>query len=284
MSDPFFIGTREKMLQVRAPSVGMPSAKSGWSSELEFLNGGTSLRRSVAAHKRYELSWENITRDQARPILDLADGIYGTGDIYFLDPFAANRNMLPQWWASPMQGIYDGLPLNGAATRGSAVITPTNTLDFPVQSIRYDTAVGTPRSIWIPKPVGYTIHVGAYGTVGTGGTVTVRPTTGPTTYAGPATALTLMDVASNSSRTNHTASGAIDGLEISLGGTGTVTLTGLIVQVLPDGQAVKPGPFISGQGHSGLRFAAQPEYTPYSYSFDTVGVVAELIEAGGWVS
>lgn len=278
----FYIGTREKMLQVRQPSITMPSSKAGWSSELAFLNGGTSLRRSVAAHKRYELTWNLLSRDQARPILDLADGIYGTGLVYFLDPFAANRNMLPQWWASPMQGIYDGLPLNGGDTRGEAVATPANSLDFPVQSIRYDTTGLTSRTVWVPIPVGHTAHVGAYGANGTGGTVVATPTTGATTFGTPTT-LTLLDV-TDTSRFNATfaASSGYTGVELSLGGSGTLVLSGLMVQVLPDGVTPETGGFISGQGNSGLQFVAQPEYTPYNIAFDQVGVVAELIEVGGW--
>lgn len=283
--EPFYIGTREKMLAVRQPSVTMPSSKKGWSSELEFLNGGTSVRKSIAAHKRYELTWNVLTRDEARPILDLADGIYGTGQIYFLDPFAANRNLLPQWWASPMQGIYDGLPLNGGDVRGEVVATPANTLDFPVQSIRYDTTAGTSRKIWIPIPTGYVGYVGAYGTNGTGGTVLVRATTGPTTYSGSGVNLTLMDVTSNDARFNYSASGgSIDGIEISLAGSGTLTLTGLMVQVLPSGVTPETGSFISGQGNSGCTFVTQPEYTPYSVAYDQVGMTVELVETGGWAA
>lgn len=279
----FYIGTREKMLQMRQPSVTMPSSKQGWSSELQFLNGGTSMRKSIAAHKRYELTWNLIDRDEARKILDIADGIYGTGQVYFLDPFTANRNMLPQWWASPMQGIYDGLPLHNGNTRGDVVATPPNALDFPVQSIRYDTTGLTSRTVWVPVPAGYTAWVGAYGTNGTGGTIQVYPSTGASTYDTPTT-LTLMDVTSNNARFNASfaASSGYTGVELRLGGAGTITLTGIMVQVLPDGTTPETGSFISGQGNSGCTFVSQPEYTPYSAAFDQVGVVVELVETGGW--
>lgn len=278
----FYIGTREKMLRVRQPSVTFPSSKAGWSNELAFLNGGTSIRRSVAGHKRYELTWNLLSRDEARPILDLADGIYGTGLVYFLDPFVANRNILPQWWASPMQGIYDGLPLAGGATRGDVVATPANSLDFPVQSIRYDTTGLTSRTVWIPIPEGHTAWVGAYGADGTGGTVVATPSTGATTFGVPET-LSLLAVTDPTRFTeSFAASSGFTGVQLSLGGSGTVTLSGLMVQVLPDGQTPETGGFISGQGNSGCQFLTQPEYTPYSVAFDQVGVVAELVETGGW--
>lgn len=280
MSKPFYIGTRERMLQTRSPSVGFPSGKAGFSSQINFLNGGASIRRSRASHKRYEMTWDSFTRDQARVILDLADQVYGVGDIYWHDPFVADRNCLPQWWGTPATGLDDGLPLN-RGERGTPIATPPNTLGFPVQSILY-TCAGAGRSVWIPIPVGHTAWIGAYGANGTGGQVITTPTTGATTV-GTASALTLMAV-TDPARFNRsiTAAGGRTGVLISLGGTGTVTLSGLMVQVLLDGVTPQTGGFISGQGHSGCQFVAQPDYTPYSSAFDTVGVVAEFVETGGW--
>ena len=278
MGKPFYIGTREKMLQTRSPSVGFPSSKQGSSSEVNFLNGGASVRRSRASHKRYEMTWDSFSRDEARVILDLADQVYGVGDIYWHDPFVADRNCLPQWWGTPATGLDDGLPLNGGV-RGTAVATPTNSLNFPVQSIAY-TCSGAGRSVWIPIPVGHTAWVGAYGANGTGGQVIATPTTGATTV-GTATVLALLSV-TDPARFNQSYSGGFTGVLISLGGTGTVTLSGLMVQVLLDGVTPQRGGFISGQGHSGCQFVTQPDYTPYSSAFDTVGVVAEFVETGGW--
>jgi hypothetical protein len=276
----FYIGTREKMFEMRAPSVTMPSSKAGFNSQIDFLNGGASVRRSKAARKQYTLSWNSISRDEARILLDLADGIYGNGNIYWHDPFAADRNVLPQWWASPMQGIYDGLPLN-AGSRGIAFPTASNTLNLPVESIEYTVALGTTRSVWIPIPMGYTAHVGAYGVDGTGGTLVATPSTGPTTEGADDT-LTLLDVTDDSRFTNSYSSANFDGVTLRLGGSGTILLTAIMVQVLRTGVTPQTGKFISGQGNSGVSFAAQPSYTPYSAALDKVGVVAELVETGGW--
>jgi hypothetical protein len=280
MSTCFYIGTREKMFEMRAPSVTMPSSKAGFNSQIDFLNGGASVRRSKAARKQYTLTWNSIDRDEARILLDLADGLHGNGSIYWHDPFTADRNALPQWWASPMQGLYDGLPLNAGA-RGIAFPTTSNTLNLPVESIEYNVALGTSRNVWVPIPAGYTAWVGAYGVDGTGGTVVATPTTGPTTE-GANDALTLLDVTDDSRFTNSYSSANFDGVNISLGGVGTVLITGIMVQVLKTGVTPQTGPFISGQGNSGVSFAAQPTYTPYSAALDRVGVIAELVETGGW--
>jgi len=276
----FYMGTREKLFEVKAPAVNMPSSKIGFSSELNFLNGGADVRRSTAAAKRYSMTWNVMTRDEARVVLDLADGIYGNGPIYWHDPFAADRNALPQWWASPMQGIIDGLPLN-ADDRGVAVDTPANNLDLPLKSIEYNVLLGTTRTVWIPIPQGYTAWVGAYGIDGTGGRLEAIPTVN-SQVDGANTPLTFLDFTDNSRFSNSFSSNDFDGVKIALGGAGTVTLTGIMVQVLKNGKMPQPGKFISGQGNSGCSFIAQPDYTPYSAALDKVGLVAEMVETGGW--
>ena len=280
MSSCFYMGTQNAMLEVRPPSVNMPSSKQGYFNKIDYLNGGSSVRRSTAAHKNYTMTWNLIDRDEARKILDLADGIYGHGPIYIHDPIAADRNVLPQWWATPSQGLYDGLTLNDGP-RGESVATPANTLGFPVESVRYAVDPGRTRRVWIPIPPGHTAHVGAYGYDGSGGTIVATPTIDALASGTPVT-LTLMDV-TDDSRFNQTFDSSLyNGVELSLGGDGTITLSGIMVQVLESGVTPQTGGFISGQGNSGLQFTAQPTYTPYSAAFDKVGVVAEMAEYYGW--
>lgn len=278
----FYMGTREKMLEVRAPSVNMPSSKQGYFNKVDFLNGGTSIRRSQASHKNYTMTWNSVDRDEARKILDLADGVYGTGPFYIHDPIAADRNVLPQWWATPSLGLSDGLPLNDG-TRGEAVATPMNSLNFPAYSIIYTVLSGQTRTVWVPIPDGYTAWVGAYGEDGTGGTVVATPTVDANNDGTPDT-LTLLDVTDDTRFTESYPSSSYDGVRLSLGGAGTITLSGIMVQVLETGVTPETGGFISGQGNSGLQFVSQPTYTPYSAALDKVGVVAELTEYYGWTN
>ena len=282
MADCFYIGTRRRLFELRAPSVSLPSSKQSWSRELNYLNGGASVRQSVAAHKRYTMTWNVLATDEARILLDLADGVYGTGPIYWHDPLNANRNLLPQQFASPFQGLYDGLPLNGNG-RGTRVATPTNSLDMPSFSIEYTLTPGfTPKNTWVPIPPGHTAWVGAYGQDVDGGTVVATPTIGPTQLGTPVT-LSLLDVTNPARFTNSfAASAGNNGVLVSLGGTGRVVVTAMMVQVLRDGHTPETGGFISGQGHSGVSFSNQPQYTPYSAAYDRVGVVAEFTETGVW--
>ncbi len=278
----FYMGTREKMLEIRAPSVNMPSSKAGYFNKVDFLNGGTAIRRSTAAHKNYTMTWNSMSRDEARDILDIADGVHGTGPVYVHDPVTADRNALPQWWATPSIGGRDGLPLNDG-TRGELVTTPANSLGFPHDSITYTVLSGETRRVWVPIPTGYTAWVGVHGVDGTGGTVVATPTVNAFTSGTPVT-LTMLSVTDDTRFNQSFASSSYDGVELSLGGAGTVTLSGIMVQVLETGVTPATGGFISGQGNSGLQFVSQPAYTPYSSALDKVGVVAELAENYGWTS
>lgn len=85
-----------------------------------------------------------------------------------------------------------------------------------------------------------------------------------------------------STRTNLAITGA-SGVTIKASGTGVLTLAGLIAQIRPDGHDVPLGPFISGQGHSGVRFEST-SLTGYSApeALDLQGATATLRETGAW--
>jgi hypothetical protein len=278
-----YFGTREYMQWIACPAVDMPSSKHGWSSKLDYLSGGASVRRSTAAHKEYVLTWPGTSsRDDIRPILDYADGLYGDGPFYWLDPIAMDRNVLPQWFASPFQGVDDGPILTGYDVRGTAINTAPNGLGYPTRSIQYNLNAGTANvlPIWVPIPDGYTAWVGVHGASGTGGEIRVTPyVNGAASPVVPAPFLGVTDT----QRVNLDFDGSdFTSISIALAGTGTVTLSGIICQVLPTGQTPRTGGFISGQGHSGCEFEDQPEYSPYSAALDMVGASASMVEVGGW--
>jgi hypothetical protein len=98
----------------------------------------------------------------------------------------------------------------------------------------------------------------------------------------PGTAVTLLN-SSTVTLTNYTLSG-VAGAYISFWGSGTMTLSGLIAQVLPTGSAAPTGNFRSGQGHSGCRFAGHPTVSGYSapQALDLQSMSAVLVETGAW--
>lgn len=282
MAARMWFGTRGNMRWVKAPAINMTAGKVGWEAQTNYLSGGASVRRSISAHKEYGMSWNLAEREEIRMITDYADGIYGTGPIYWADPFVLDSNMLPQAWATPFVGAHDGTILSGSDVRPTLVDTPANINGYPVKSAVYTVGAGDKPAVWIPIPPGYTAWVGATGTAGTGGAVTVAPTTGATTSA-PAQALTLLPVTGTTRVNKSFDSSAYDGVLVSLGGTGTITLTSMIVQVLPTGSVPASGGFISGQGHSGCSFASQPELTQYNAVLDRVGLTVRMVETEQWL-
>jgi hypothetical protein len=277
-----WFGTRNLMQEIKDPAVNMGASKVGWQTQSNYLNGGAYTRNSVGAHKEYDLSWNLTDRDTVREITDYADGVFGSGLVYWADPFVMDKNMLNMGWSVPSQGASDGVILTGTDTRPTLLDTPGNTLGYPTQSAVYTVGVGDKPYMWIPVPPGYTAWVGVHGTAGSGGYVAATTTTGPNS-TGATTVLSTQSVTDTNRFSYSVDSPGIDGLYLTLGGTGTVVLSGLMVQVLPTGYTPPTGGFISGQGHSGCRFASQPVLTQYSAVMDKVGLTAKLIEIGSWL-
>ena len=284
MRKQIWMGTRQYSTWVPAPSIDMASSKVGWATKMQYKGGGAAVRRSTAAHREYQMAWNLLPRDEARKITDFADRLHGDGLIYWLDPFAADKNLLPQFWASPVQGLDDGIPLvENGRVRGTAVTTEVNGLGYPSTSVRYNVKEDSfLPEIYVPIPLGHTAWIGARGVEGTGGKLTYAAGRGES--VSDFTNVTFLGV-NDVTRFNasiDSLNGTNTGVVLKFGGSGTVTVTGIMVQVLPTGRTPAPGGFISGQGNSGCEFADQPEVSQYSAALDQVGVTATLVETGAW--
>lgn len=283
MADGVWFGTKSGMQWIECPAVDIAAGKQGWQSEASFLNGGAWTRRSKTAAKRYAFSWNMRSYEAVRPILDYADGHYGDGYLYYVDPFA--DNIFPSYWASPFQNYYDG-PLLVNDTRPTLITNATSTNGYPVESVQYTvTSTSKVPTVFLPIPEGYTIYIGAHGAVQSGNaTVTVTPVISAIA-TGTTVNLTLLTTATTT-RTNYSVakSTGIIGVNVSLKSTstGVIQLDGLIAQVMPDGSAATTGGFISGQGSSGLEFKEQPSLAQYSAALDLVSVSANLVETEAW--
>lgn len=279
-----YFGNRNYMQWVPAPDINYDSSKRGFASTAGYLNGGQFVRRSATAAKGYVLTWTLKNRDQIRAINDYADGVYGLGPVYFLDPFAMDKNLLPQYFAVPALGTEDAPLMVGEyeEDRPTTVVTGPNTNGYPYLTAVFSLDGSEKKTpVFIPIPSGYSLWVGAHGSQsGTAG-VTVTPTTGPTGVAGsvsPAMLSVQTTTRVNTQINGNTYSGAL----IGIGGTGTLNLAGVIAQVLPNGTAPQTGGFISGQGHSGCSFTEEPTLTNYSVGINKVGIAANLVETEGW--
>jgi hypothetical protein len=275
-----WFGTRAYMQEVPDPDIDPDFSSVGWSQPTSYLNGGLGVSASTNSHHEYYLSWTAISAAEGRQVTDYADGVYGSGLIYWLDPIAARSNVLPQSWATPSIGGYDGVPLAGDV-RPTLSTNSVTSQGYPAELATYTlTEDSVLRSVFVPIPAGYVAWVGVHGAGDAQDMVKVTPYTGST--AGTVVYPTILSTATTT-RVNTEIEGT--GLELSLDNTtpGTFTLAGMIVQVLPDGVTPETGGFISGQGHSGCRFIGKPTRAAFKVgSPDQVSITAKLGEVGEW--
>lgn len=278
-----WFGNRNYMQWIPCPQVGADYTISGSQQSSEYLNGGSFIRNSMNKTKVFGLSWSLTSRENIRGVTDYAEGVFGPGPIFWSDPMTMDTNVLAQVLATPSLGGYDAPTLNGSKTRPALVNTSSNTLGYPTQSAIYtlNSTTDVPLRHYVPIPPGYTAWVGAHGVAGTGA-VYVQPTKGTATV-GAAQALTMLSV-TNTTRFNKSVpwSATVDGIEIYLGGNGSLTLSGVMVQVLKTGTTPSVGGFISGQGHSGCDWSSLPSRDAYSRALDLMGVSATLTETEQW--
>lgn len=137
-----WMGPRGGEQWVPMPATGLDTSAAGYAGNATaYISGGVGLHTSYAAHKEYSMSWPVGGRDDLRPIADMAVGLYGSGPIFFIDPTAADKNILPMQWSFPALAALDGPVLFGS-DRPSTVPTATNTLGYPALSAQMTTVVG----------------------------------------------------------------------------------------------------------------------------------------------
>lgn len=272
-----YFGTRERMAWIPCPAIDADVSKVGWSASGRFINGGGYVRRSATAGKVYQFSWNVMPRAELRKFTDYADGLYGPGPFYFIDPFST-ENILPQYWAAPRLAAEDA-PSLVRDKRPELVDTPANNYGYPTKSAKYVLEAGDSfNSIWLPVPEGHTLHLGVHGTATGDSRLTATPDGGS-----PVDLEMLPE--DSAVLTDHSVVGPT-GVTLSgrLGADpGVLTLSGIVAALVPNGQSAPTGNFPSGQGHSGCDFTEHPKETGYSAALDKIGATATLMEVGGWL-
>lgn len=299
-----WFGTVDRMEWVPTPNRGADVSGVGWQAGGELLSGGAYQFNSFNSAKNFSFEWpQSSSRTAAQLMKSYADGTYGRGLIYFLDPLTYNTNVLPALWADPSMGI--GSESNTLVPGVTPTATPTtgnSELRLPVRSAFYNlTPVGvtTPEtlddsnSVFIPIPDGFSLFMGAfysstgsagvfYSSVSQGGAVTGASQVVPLDIAGEDLFNTFI----------ATSPGQV-GIRVWVGkissGTSTVTLSALHARLFPQGvpyQSLQTGePFwVGGQGHSGCRFTGYPTYINNTGTDGgQVSYAASFREVGSWV-
>lgn len=298
----FWFGTLGRMSWYPTPNRGADVSSYGWEAGGNLLNGGGYQLNSYGSHGNYIFEWpSSSSQEVAQKMKSYADGSYGRGLIYFLDPLIYKTNILPAVWAAPsMVNGYEGTSLVYGVDPLEVPTPSWQSLDLPSFSSSYDLFGITPgfrgnrEAVFIPIPEGFTLALGAlYSTTGAGGAgvyyveafdngSTGAPTLLPTISAGGGV-LTNTTIP-------HTL--GLAGIYLYIGkstsSAASITvsaMTGRLFDPATETMAdVSAGPWIGGQGHSGCRFIGKPTKINYSgVNGGQVGFAASFREVGSWV-
>lgn len=267
-----YFGTIGNMRWVKPPAINTPLGLTTAVDSGIDVNGGGYVLNGPASHRNYDFQWGAAPARDVYAITDYASGAYGSGLIYFLDPFAMSTNILPADFSLPERLVKQGL----SQTSGTTVVDATVVGGAPNQpNAKLIKNLNSPE-IYIPVPTGYRLWISAVAsgqfslyvnTVANSSAATV-PLTAPTSA-------TL-------SWTSYTGGRY---LRIFTGLSGG-TVRGLMAVVLPEGQTPANNlPWTVGKGNSGCRFVGYPQVTGISAALGAHGLVsasAELKEVGLW--
>jgi hypothetical protein len=292
MDRKVYFGNAEKQLWINAPQTGMNASSQAFTTEAQLLNGRAHIKRSRGSHRRFTPSWLGSLNspdleNSLQSVKDFADGVYGDGPFYWVDPFAANQNILPPHWAAPMLMEKD-LPQLWDIAPFEYIDTPTNNLNYPTNSARYVSAetdeVDSTKKLTLIIPEGYSLFFGWHGEVvsGNAGVKILRTAR----ISGQVDSVSPEPISvTSSNRTNTIVNGtSYSKVEIQFynpaGEDFDFSVAGMIAQILPSTSFPEPGGFLSGRGTTGIEFGSTVTIEYYSSAINDgqIGMSAEWIE------
>lgn len=286
MSGVYF-GNKDKQLWIKAPKTGLKANNTGKIVQNDYLSGRSSVKRSRASKRDYNPSWlgyQNSEDGTSIYVLkDFADGLYGDGPFYFLDPYAVDQNVLPPHWAAPMLTERDWPSLSSDFSASFTAESVTN--NYPIRYATYETPddYESTNKLTIIIPQDYALNFGWHGpAAGSSTGVRVVPYLRSTGAAD--TAINPPKLATNvNGRTNIKIKGdtySYVEIFIATADASTVNITGMIAQILPETASVAQGGFISGRGTTAIEFSQIPEIEYYSAAIGDglIGLSAGWVE------
>lgn len=271
MASVVYFGTKDKQSWIKSPSSGMRAGSIGWSAKTQLLNGRASVRRSSASHREFSPEWfgelNASTEQSLQEIKNYADGLYGEGPYYFMDPYAAAQNVLPPHWAAPMLTEKDWPNLADGVTPSFVKDAVAN--DYPIKYASYLTYEGyeSTNKLTLLIPAGYKLNFGWHGpSTSASAGIRILPYLRSTGEADVAINPVRID-AGGTTRTNQQVDGdAYSYVEIFIASDSedAIDITGMIAQVIPSTAIVATGGFVPGKGITALEFDNSPDIEYYS--------------------
>lgn len=281
-----WFGTETHAEWIRPPKSGADSSPLAWAADGHTLNGFGYAFNSVNSHKVYNYAWSaGSTRREAQRMKDYADGLYGTGKFYFVEPTIYDQNVLSARWAAPvMTANFEGPSLvpgvDGVRQLGSTqtpyglpasgmLYTFNNYTQLPFDSV----------GAFVPIPEGYVAVVSAFGGA-TGNANVVAGTQVPGGGIGLRTIVPLTPPAegqrgnsydpSTDRVVNYSQPGC--GVRIWIGGTtaggavnGSISIRGIQVRLFKASELslqeqLPYDGWVGGMGNEGCRMVGKPTF------------------------
>lgn len=179
MRKQMWFGTKGFETWVNVPAIDPDYSGSGFSRSAEHVNGGITLQKSVASHKRYEIRWNKAKRSDIETIQAFSQGIWGDDLIYFVEPMAMDRNVANQMWGTPSVAGFDGVPIfqDQDPTLIENSVDPYSR--YPRYSALYRNT-GVSEKLYVPIPPGFCAWVGVHGSSTGGAGIQATPLIGLT--------------------------------------------------------------------------------------------------------
>ncbi len=254
-----WFGTEEYREWVMCPDQGLQMPSSGWNENGGFLNGGAWSASSDTTHRTYSANFSG-DYETVHQVLDLVSGQFGSGPYYFIDPFAQGTNSLSAWLASPRLMATDA-PCFTGPVRPSLATTGANALRLPTKSAVFTVGPSSAlKTFRYAIPQGFTAHV---------------------RWWGSQTGATVLEFNSTSVAPSTTTTFTGDWLDIELSGIGTITISGIMVQLVKTGDSPDFSVFKSGRGTTAVA-VTDTTLTGYSAIRGRVAATMNLLEVGGW--
>lgn len=283
-----YFGNETKQTWIKAPQSGLKANTNGWTKESVLLNGRAFVRRSNASHRRFDMSWLGDMNaagleDSLQTIKDFYDGVYGPGPFYWIDPYAADSNILPPHWANPSLSElnWPSIASNVAAT----YIPEAVGNNYPGKYMEFDTTndYQSTEELTLIIPQDYTLNFGWHGPTGSASSaVTITPYLRSTGLADTAITPVRLNAGSTTKTNTKIKGDTYSYVKISIATTlaSTVSITSMFAQILPENDTVAAGPFLSGRGTTGLEFVQSPQIEYYSANIGEgrIGMSTTLVE------
>lgn len=280
MAKTVYFGNGRYQTWIKAPRTDMAAPAVGYASKLDFLNGGSSVRRSNRSHRELGMSWTGQingtdSTEDMQVIKDFYDGLYGAGPFYWLDPYAISSNLMPPHWAAPMLAQYDWPDLDQSLTPTFTDASYANGYPYRYATYNMTASEVGDRKVTIIIPSGYTLSFGWHSTAagisaasaaGVRITPYLRSTGAATTVQNPASLLaggtTRVSTVTTAGAMSQFDGATYSKVEIYLANgsasASSVNIVAMIAQVLVTGNTPATGGFISGRGTGALEFMSAP--------------------------